>query len=110
MVMVNGNKNKDKEVQLGQVTGAFYGEFSFCHKKGHKRKDCKERKEKAKSMKCKHCDATGHLEDGCWKKNPDKAPQWYKDLQKNKRVSASNVVVCLENFEVAMKPAGQDFA
>ena len=105
----SSGKGKEKEVQLTSASGSFNGECSFCHKKGHKRKDCKDRKEKAKGMKCGHCGATGHLEDGCWKKNPDKAPQWYKDLQKNKGVSASNVEICLPCVEIAQEPEGQDF-
>jgi len=33
--------------------------------------------DKAKKT-CKHCRKKGHLENGCWKKDPENAPAWYR--------------------------------
>ena len=32
-----------------------------------------------KKEPCKHCDRTGHKEEDCWTKYPEKKPEWYKE-------------------------------
>ena len=86
----SGDK-RDKEVQLASA-GEFKGICGFCNKKaGHKRKDCPERKKKLVEAVCSHCGKKGHLDANCWKKHPDKMPQWAKD--KAKETSGAKITV-----------------
>lgn len=110
-----GNSHgKEKEVQLASAEGgkgSFKGICGHCNKRcGYKRKDCPLRKAGNNGSNsnggggngdktCNHCGRKGHLESGCWKKNPDKAPQWYKDLQAKGEAAGSSVeimVACIE--------------
>ena len=52
----------------------------------------------------------GHLEANCWKKNPDKAPEWYQTKEETKgRAVDIKVMPCnLEIYEDAMC-ASRDF-
>ena len=110
-----GQKNK-KEVQLVQTEGyRFLGTCSHCGKKaGHKRKDCPEQKAskpKAKGAggggagnhngkKCNFYGGEGHVEDGCWKKKPDLAPDWLKKKLKDGNKAASlSVEIMLASVE-----------
>lgn len=82
---------REKEVQLASA-GDFKGVCGFCNKKaGHRRKDCPERKKKQAETKCNHCGKKGHVEENCWKKHPDKTPQWAKD--KAKETSGAEITV-----------------
>ena len=40
---------------------------------------------------CKHCGKKGHLENGCWKKDHEKAPAWY--CQKNDKEAKETFAV-----------------
>ena len=43
--------------------------------------------------KCDHCGGKGHLSPSCWKKHPEKAPQWYKDKAGKESKETSNTSV-----------------
>ena len=38
-------------------------------------------KKAGKNVTCNHCHKKGHVEADCWKKHPDKIPQWVRDKQ-----------------------------
>ena len=119
-----GQKGGEKEVHLAQADGYFPGTCSHCGKKGHKRKDCPDRKAgkpKAGSgggggggnnnnKTCNFCGGKGHTEDGCWKKKPELAPEWLKkNLKAQAEASGSSVEImmcCIECDE----DEEQDFA
>ena len=74
----------EKEVQLtsqDRDPKYFPGKCGTCNKTGHKRVDCPNKGKGSGNgnKKCNHCGRQGHLEDQCWKKHPEKAPQWMKD-------------------------------
>ena len=50
-------------------------------------------------MTCNHCGLKGHKEADCWKKNPDKAPEWYQ-TKKETAGGAVDVKVMLCNLEI----------
>ena len=50
-----------------------------CGKKGHIKRDCRSTGNGGRrSGKCSHCGKTGHQEAECWKKHPEKTPDWLK--------------------------------
>ena len=55
---------------------------------------------------CNVCGKKGHAKDDCWKVHPEKAPQWFQDLQKKKEASGSSVEVVL----ASVKQLGNDNA
>ena len=83
---------REKEVHLASAESArgnFSGVCGYCKKKaGHKHKDCPECKTKqggsgsGSVKKCSSVGPDGHSDTDCWKKFPEKAPKWYKDLNK----------------------------
>ena len=88
-----GGDNHKKEVQLASTVD-FKGVCGFCNKNaGHKHKDCPERKKKMAETTCGHCGKKGHLEANCWKKHPDKVPQWAKDKAKDKETSGAKITL-----------------
>ena len=97
----------DKEVHLaGADKGSYGGICSYCKKKaGQKCMDCPECKGKSSgsslesAKKCNSCGKSGHMDSDCWNKNPNKAPQWFKDLSNKKEAAGSNVEVMLANIE-----------
>jgi hypothetical protein len=109
---------REKEVHLASADNAkgnFSGVCGYCKKKaGHKRKDCPERKTKqggsgsGSGKKCSACGKDGHTDAACWKKFPDKAPQWYKDLNKKGEAAGSSVEVVLATVDEP-DPKEQDF-
>jgi hypothetical protein len=49
-------------------------------------------KNKDKSDKfCDYCERPGHDEDDCFKKDPGKTPEWFKDMKKKKTSNANTV-------------------
>ena len=38
-----------------------------------------ETKKAGKNVTCNHCHKKGHVEADCWKKHPEKIPQWVRD-------------------------------
>ena len=38
-----------------------------------------DKKKSGKNVTCNHCHKKGHVEVNCWKKNPEKIPQWVCD-------------------------------
>ncbi len=40
-----------------------------------------EKKKAGKNVTCNHCHKKGHVEADCWKKHPEKIPQWMRDKQ-----------------------------
>jgi hypothetical protein len=40
---------------------------------------------KTKCTQCAQCDKTGHNIDDCWKKHPEKAPEWVKEKRMKKK-------------------------
>ena len=50
---------------------------------------------------CNFCGKRGHSEDGCWKKNPDKAPDWLKEkwAKSGGGKETGNVEVCVAAIE-----------
>ena len=86
----------EKEVQLASAKykpGTFKGLCGNCGKVcGYVKKTCphpkaeKQDKGTASSGKgansnktCNHCGKKGHVEEGCWKKHPSKAPKWFQE-------------------------------
>ena len=49
--------------------------------------------------KCSSCGKYGHSDTDCWKKFPDKAPKWYKDLNKRGETAGSSVEVVLATVD-----------
>ena len=100
---------REKEVHLASAESArgnFSGICGYCKKKaGHKRKDCPECKTKqggpgsGSVKKCSSCGKDGHSDTDCWKKFPDKAPKWYKDLNKRGETAGSSVEVVLATVD-----------
>ena len=99
----------DKEVQLAAADGEFKGVCGNCKKVcGYKRKTCPHPKANgngrgggggggASSNKtCNHCGMRGHLEADCWKKHPEKAPEWFK---KKAEAAGSSVEIMLASIE-----------
>jgi len=110
-----GNSGKEIAVvnQDGAKTGNFKGECNFCKKVcGYRIRDCPAKKaQDAKSgggggsggsaKVCNFCGKRGHGEDGCWKKNPDKAPDWLKEkwAKSGGGKETGNVEVCVTAIE-----------
>ena len=42
----------------------------------------------------------GHLDADCWKSRPEKARQWYRDLQNGKEASGISIEVMLASVNV----------
>ena len=42
----------------------------------------------------------GHVEADCWKKNPEKAPQWYKDIKSGKEGTGTSIGILLASVEI----------
>ena len=42
----------------------------------------------------------GHVEADCWKKNPEKAPQWYKDMKSGNEGAGTSIDIMLASVEV----------
>ena len=93
----------DKMKGGGKFTGVCGNCKEVC---SYKRKDCLHPKaevsnngagggggESTKTKKtCNHCGKPGHLEAGCWIKNPDLEPQWIKNREKKaKEASGASV-------------------
>ena len=94
--MNTGNKNqehkkkdKDKEVQLTSTN--VNKTCGHCHKKGYICKDCPKWKKKLGKTKCIECRKIGHTDANYWESYPEKARQWYKDMQKGKETSRTGV-------------------
>ena len=49
--------------------------------------------------KCSSCGKDGHTDASCWKKFPDKGPQWYKDSNKKGEAAGSSVEVVLATLD-----------
>ena len=97
--------------------GSFPGNCGNCGKKGHIKKYCPEKKVgndgggsgggsgsgSDSTKKCNHCGRRGHLIDGCWKKNPNLAPQWIKDkLAKQKEVAGADVEIMMASIQLGV--------
>lgn len=94
------SNKRDKEVQLTSMD-KFKGICSFCNKKaGHKCKDCLEWKKKLAEALCNHCGKKGHVDTNCWKKHPEKVPQWVKD--KAKETSGAKITVASGGSDFGM--------
>ena len=108
------SRGKDKEVQLTSAEGGkgdFKGICGHCKKRcGYKRKDCPLQKASGNGgnsnngggngdKTCSHCGRKGHLESGCWKKHPEKAPQWWKDLQAKGEAAGGSVEIMVASVE-----------
>ena len=88
--------DEGKEIALANVS--FGGTCFLCKKKGHRIKDCPEKKTKGGTGtgskfngKCNNCGKQGHKGADCWEKaeNADKRPKNWK----NKEVSAAGVTI-----------------
>ncbi len=99
------HKSREKELALNNVEGNGASK-SKCPVKGcngyHKKAECPKLKAEKAKKKCSGCGKEGIDEKDCWKCNPEKAPEWWKN-QRKKNVAGSNV-------EVALASIGQDFA
>ena len=104
----NGNNNqksaKEKETVLASAEGEekFRGVCGNCKKKcGYRNKTCPHPKAKTGgSKKCNNCGMNGHVEADCWKKNPEKAPQWYKDMKSGNEGAGTSIDIMLASVEV----------
>ena len=113
----NNGKNSGKEIavvnQDGAKVGNFKGECNFCRKVcGYRAKDCPAKKAQdakggggggsgGSNKVCNFCGKRGHGEDGCWKKNPNKAPDWLKEkwAKSGDGKETGNVEVCVAAIE-----------
>ena len=43
--------------------------------------ETEDKKKSGKNVICNHCHKKGHVEADCWKKHPEKIPQWVRDKQ-----------------------------
>ena len=116
-----GQRGGEKEVHLASTDGyRFPGVCSHCGKKaGHKRADCPDRKAgkpKAGSgapggggnnngKTCNFCGGKGHVEEGCWKKHPDLAPDWLKKKLASAEASGSSVEIMMSSIECGFENA-----
>lgn len=108
-------KNTGKEVSLASTSGDFAGRCNRCRKHtGYMAKDCPCPKNKSgggggSNKKCNHCGGN-HKEDRCWKKHPEKAPDWFKEKMKKreqeKEASGADIEIMLTHVDLA---EGQDF-
>lgn len=105
-------KPSGKEVQLANADGEeFRGNCGKCGRYGHKRVDCKQKKQNngggsggsGNGKTCNHCGGKGHLEAACFKKHPEKAPQWYKNMVAKKKEAAG------ASIEMMIVSVEQDF-
>ena len=109
-------KPKGKEVQLANAdvaAGSFKGICGYCGEKcGYKRKDCPKRKNggskgggaKNSDKTCNYCGKKGHIEADCWKKHPEKVPDYIKKKNEGGGASVEVMLMSLEDT------ATQDFA
>ena len=56
-----------------------------------------------RGKKCSHCNKPGHEEANCWKKHPDKAPEWFKNRSNSGEAAGSSVEVMLADIEQGME-------
>jgi hypothetical protein len=87
----NSKKNSlDKEIAVVNADDSkrsFKGKCNFCERVcGYREKDCPLAKKASgggkgggSNKQCNFCGGKGHIEDKCWKKHPEKAPQWIRD-------------------------------
>ena len=54
------------------------GQSQGLSRGGHNKGSGSTSRPKGSKEKCVHCDSTGHSEDTCWKKYPERAPSWWK--------------------------------
>ena len=90
-------KAHGKEVQLAnQQQHAGPKKCFSCNSTDHLNKDCPNKKKKSggsgsgggggnASQPCNHCGTKGHKEAKCFVKNPELAPDWYKEIQASKK-------------------------
>ena len=106
----NNKKKGEKEVQLAHADGkgTFKGACGNCKKVcGYRQKDCPHKAATSKDdnkgttdKKCNHYGGKGHTASSCWKKHPEKAPQWYTDKAKEtKETSNASVKIMLAAVE-----------
>ena len=99
----NNKKKGKKEVQLAHADGkgTFKGVCGNCKKVcrykpvtcPHKAATSKDDNKGTTGKKCDHCGCKGHVASNCWKKHPEKAPQWYKDKAGKETKETSNTSV-----------------
>ena len=46
-----------------------------------------------------YCGRKGHLKSGYWKKHPEKAPQWWRDLQAKGEAAGGSVEIMVASVE-----------
>ena len=105
-------KESDDGIETALTTTGFKGKCRKCGKKGHKASQCPGKKDKSEETagaasngeKCKHCKKLGHSEDLCWKKYPEKVPEWAKAMRTkgasaSEAAGATEVLVCSVAFE-----------
>ncbi len=109
--------------QDGTKTGNFKGECNFCKEVcGYRIRDCPAKKaqdtksgggggSRGSAKVCNFCGKRGHGEDGCWKKNPDKAPDWLKEKWAKsgggKRLGMSRSVSQRQRTHIFNKPVAK---
>ena len=99
----NAKSESGKETALAGAEYQFKGKCSNCGEVGHKRAECTKPKRSGgggrggggrggrggrgnggggrgggSNKTCNSCGKKGHEEKDCWKKHPDKAPEWFK--------------------------------
>ena len=67
-------------------------EQSCCDRKGHIKCNCRSTGNKEAGLarrteKCSHCNKPGHQESECWKKDPEKTPDWLKKKTKDREIA-----------------------
>ena len=114
----SGNKGyvHEKEVHLSTVEGEFQGKCRNCSKVcGYQAKECKRCKgnlysgrtseskggntsNSGSSKTCNFYGLKGHRVSQCFKKNSDKAPEWWKEKNTKTESASSSVEVTLASF------------
>ena len=103
-----------KEVSLNSTSGTFLGTCNRCRKKtGYKAADCPCKNKGSSGGSNKKCNNCGgnHKEERCWKKHPEKAPEWYKTkllAKKNEaEASGADIEITLAELNLDAKDFGR---
>ena len=107
----NSKKNSsDKEIAVVNADDSkrsFKGKCNFCERVcGYREKDCPLAKKASgggkgggSNKQCSFCHAKGHTDDKCWKKHPEKAPEWIRDKIKKAGNETGGVEVVVASVE-----------
>lgn len=112
------DEEANDEPELSLVQSDFKGTCFKCKRVGHRASECKgiprnddrggrnsRRGTKSQAVTCRHCGKKGHVESGCWLKNPAQQPEWFKKKMEKKEqheTGASQMNCSNTNLEVLL--------